>query len=207
MSTGSWHVPKAVGVSSQHLIWVDCQGQQRHAAPRISANATLAFVWEIGTPNFCARSVALFKTCLKGYLCGRRGTWWHPTSFCVTGMALMALSWVRWRAWVPLSPWSPRLFAWQAWHLVTSTVTLRGRRGTVRWRAWVPLSPWSPRLFAWQVWHLVTNTHKHTHRNIHVLFNIHIHTRTNTNTHFGKLLEFGEGEMRWNDNRHVMLLR
>ena len=26
-------------------------------------------------------------------------------------------------------------------------------------------------------------------------------------THFGKLLEFGEGEMIWNDNRHVMLLR
>ena len=29
-----------------------------------------------------------------------------------------------------LPPWSPRPFAWQAWHLVTSTFVLRGRRGT-----------------------------------------------------------------------------
>ena len=26
--------------------------------------------------------------------------------------------------------WTPRLFAWQGWHLATSTLTLRGRRGT-----------------------------------------------------------------------------
>jgi len=43
----------------------------------------------------------------------------------VAGVALMALDWLWWRAWVL---WSPRLFAWQAWRLVTSTVTLRGRR-------------------------------------------------------------------------------
>ena len=53
-------------------------------------------------------------------------------------------------------------FAWQAWHLVTSPVTLCGRRGTygtglalvarlgVRW------APLSRRLLAWQAWHLVT---------------------------------------------------
>ena len=29
-----------------------------------------------------------------------------------------------------LAPWAPRLFPWQASHLATSTVTLRGRRGT-----------------------------------------------------------------------------
>ena len=29
-----------------------------------------------------------------------------------------------------LSPVTPRLFAWQAWHLVTSTFVSRGRRGT-----------------------------------------------------------------------------
>ena len=51
-----------------------------------------------------------------------------------------------------------------AWHLVTSTVTLRGRRGTYgiglalvarlgpRW------TPLSPRLLAWQTWHWVTST-------------------------------------------------
>ena len=31
-----------------------------------------------------------------------------------------------------VSPWSPRLFAWQAWHLATCSCTLRGRRGTLR---------------------------------------------------------------------------
>ena len=39
----------------------------------------------------------------------------------------MALGWLWWRAWVL---WSPRLFAWQAWRLATSTFTLRGRCGT-----------------------------------------------------------------------------
>ena len=38
----------------------------------------------------------------------------HRPSFCVASVALMALGWLWWRAWVP---WS------------TSTVTLRGRRG------------------------------------------------------------------------------
>ena len=30
---------------------------------------------------------------------GRRGTWSHPPSFCVAGVALMALGWLWWRAW------------------------------------------------------------------------------------------------------------
>jgi len=47
-------------------------------------------------------------------------------------------------------------FAWQAWHLVTSTCALRGRRGTYGTglalvarlgRSW---SPVTPRHFAWQ---------------------------------------------------------
>ena len=48
--------------------------------------------------------------------------------------------------------------AWQAWHLVTSTVTLRGRRGT--WRHGPPLCVAGLALgdmdlhFAWQAWHL-----------------------------------------------------
>ena len=41
-------------------------------------------------------------------------------------------------------------FAWQAWHLVTSTVTLRGRRGT--YGTDIHLH------FAWQACHLVTST-------------------------------------------------
>ena len=67
-------------------------------------------------------------------LCGRRGTWQHLPSFCVaggtygTGLALVA----------HLGPFgravTPRPFAWQAWHLATSTgrfarqaFVLRGR--------------------------------------------------------------------------------
>ena len=65
-------------------------------------------------------------------------------SFCVAGVARMALGWLRWRAWtglvagdaaalcvagVALADIHLRL-AWQAWHLVTSTFVLRGRRGT-----------------------------------------------------------------------------
>ena len=81
----------------------------------------------------------------------RRSTWRHLRAFCVAGVALLSLDWEWRRAWVL---WSPRLFAcqvwhlvtstvaglalghidvhsaWQAWHLVTSTFTLRGRRGT-----------------------------------------------------------------------------
>ena len=55
-------------------------------------------------------------------------------------------------------------FAWQAWRLVTSTVTLHGRRGTYGTglalvaRLGLRLAPLSPRLLAWQVWHLVTST-------------------------------------------------
>ena len=62
---------------------------------------------------------------------GRRGTWSHPHSFHVAGVALTALGGLWWRtgfSW-QLTPWTPWLFAWQAWHLVTSTFTLRGRRG------------------------------------------------------------------------------
>ena len=58
---------------------------------------------------------------------GRRGTNSHPPSFCVAGVALMVLA----GALGPdLSPVTPRHFAWQAWHLVTSTLVSRGRRGT-----------------------------------------------------------------------------
>ena len=67
-------------------------------------------------------------------------------------------------------------FAWQAWHNLTSTVVLRGRRGThgTGWRAWTGLVARDARdaaalcvagvaqthihrRFAWQAWHLVTS--------------------------------------------------
>eukprot|EP00435_Cladocopium_sp_Y103_P020584 s3271_g5.t1 len=54
-----------------------------------------------------------------------------------------------------LAPWSPWLFAWQAWRWVTLTFTLRGRRGA--YGTGLALET-PPRLFAWQAWHLVTST-------------------------------------------------
>ena len=33
---------------------------------------------------------------------GKRGTWRHRPSLCVAGVALMALGWLWWRAWVSL---------------------------------------------------------------------------------------------------------
>ena len=46
---------------------------------------------------------------------GRRGTWRHPPSLCVAGVALHDIH---------------LRFAWQPWHFATSTFVLRGKRGT-----------------------------------------------------------------------------
>ena len=116
---------------------------------------------------------------------GRRGTNSHPPSFCVAGVALMVLA----GALGPdLSPVTPRHFAWQAWHLVTSTLVSRGRRGTklastvilrgrrgthgTGWRAWSGFVACDAAAlcvagvalgdihlrFTWQAWH---KTHIH----------------------------------------------
>ena len=76
-------------------------------------------------------------------LCGRHGT--HGTG---------------WRAWSGFVARAAALcvagvvlgdihlhFSWQAWHKLTSTVVLRGRRGTygIGWPAWSGLSPVTPR--------------------------------------------------------------
>ena len=119
------------------------------------------FVWQtsrLATSTFVSR--------------GRRGTWSHPPSFCVAGVALMALGGALGSvlvasdaaalcvAGVALGHIHFR-FTWQAWHLVTSAFVLRGRRGTygTGWRRlgrfW---SPVTPRHFAWHAWHLATST-------------------------------------------------
>ena len=86
-----------------------------------------------------------------------RFTWqaWHLVTFHVAGVALgdiyLRFAWQACyrlhlvsrlapvgRGW---SPVMPRHFAWQAWHLETSTFVLRGRRATACswWRAWSQL--------------------------------------------------------------------
>ena len=62
---------------------------------------------------------------------GMRGTISHPPSFRVAGVALMALGGAPGLAWSPVTPVTPRHFAWQVWHNLTSTFVLRGRRGTI----------------------------------------------------------------------------
>ena len=55
-------------------------------------------------------------------------------------------------------------FAWQAWYLVTSTFTLRGRRGTYGTglalvaRLVLGVTLGAAALLAWQAWHLATST-------------------------------------------------
>ena len=83
---------------------------------------------------------------------GRRGTNSHLPSFCVAGVALMVLGGALGPGFVacdargaaPLCVAGLALgdiylrFTWQAWHKLTSTVVLRGRRGTygTGWRPW-----------------------------------------------------------------------
>ena len=80
------------------------------------------------------------------------------------------------RFWSRVTPVTPRHFAWQAWHLATSTFVSRGRRGTWRHlpsfcvagvalsstsvarRFWLRVTLVTPRHFAWQAWHLATST-------------------------------------------------
>ena len=67
----------------------------------------------------------------RGVLRGRRGTWRHPPSLCVAGVALGDIH----RSFGGVLGFrcdavAPRRVARQAWHLATSTFTLRGRRGT-----------------------------------------------------------------------------
>ena len=76
----------------------------------------------------------------------------HGSSLCVAGVALMALGWLRWRAWVSFGVVVATAvcvagmvlgdmdlyFAWQGWHFATWIVTLRRRRGTCG----TGLAPW-----------------------------------------------------------------
>ena len=142
------------------------RGRRGAGAPRHFASQA----WHLVTSTFVSR--------------GRRGPWRHLPSFCVAGVVQVALGGALGRRW---SPGAPRHFAWQAWHLVTSTLVSRSRRGT--WRhlpsfcvagvvqvglggAWSPLVARGAAAlcvagvalgdihlrFTWQAWHLATST-------------------------------------------------
>ena len=123
-------------------------------------------------PSLCVASVALDD--MDCY-----GTWWYGLLLCVAGVAFMALGWLWWRAWSAMAPWRRGVlrgrrgtlwhlrsihlhFVWQAWHLMTWIVTLRGRRGTYGTglalvARLVSHGAVTPRRFAWQAWHFVTS--------------------------------------------------
>ena len=116
--------------------------------PPLSRNFVVA--WHLATSTFVSR--------------GRRGTWRHPPSFGVAGVALVALGWLWWRAWSPL-------VARDAAALCVAGVALMAL-GWLWWRAWSPLVARGAaalcvacvalgdiyRRFAWQAWCLATST-------------------------------------------------
>ena len=145
-------------VTPRHFAWQAWHLVTGHIHLRFAWQA-----WHLMTSTFVSR--------------GRRGTWSHPPSFCVAGVAWHwagsggALGPVLVAgdaaalcvAGVALGDIHLR-FTWQVWHVVTSAFVLRGRRGTYGTglalvarlgRFW---SPVTPRHFAWQAWHLVTST-------------------------------------------------
>ena len=91
----------------------------------------------------CLADVALGDICLVSR--GSRGIWRHPPSFCVAGVALMALGWLWWCAWTGLVAGDAvalcvagvalgdigLVLTWQVWHLATST-----RRVWQTWHLW-----------------------------------------------------------------------
>ena len=122
--------------------------------------------------SLVAHLVPSWRCCRRGCWRVRRGSWRRGRALCVAGVALMALGWLWWRAWFPVDAVVAAAvgvacvalgdinfdFAWQAWHLATSTFTLRGRRGT--WRHQLSLCVAGVARgdidlhFARQAWHL-----------------------------------------------------
>ena len=170
-----WHPPSfhvaGVALGDIHLRFA---WQSWHLWQWAGSGGALGRRWSPVTPRHFAWQAWHLVTCTF-ISCGKQGTWWHPPSFrvagvalgdiylrFVAGVALMALGWLWWRAWSPLVAGEPCHFAWQAWHLVTCTFISCGRRRTW-WHppsfhvAGVALGDIHLR-FAWQAWHLETFT-------------------------------------------------
>ena len=149
-----------------HLVWQ--AWHLWHSAGSGGALGSQLTPWAAQLLTWQAWRLATSTVTLRG----RRGTWQHGRSLCMAGMALGDMdrhfAWQAWPLWhwagsggalgSQLAPWSPQLFAWQAWRLATSTFTLRGRRGT--W--WHPRCKWIISL----KYDFVTHTHNFVTHNL-----------------------------------------
>ena len=155
----TWHPPSfhVAGVVQTHIyrrfawqawhLWYWVAPLGRDLAP-VTPGSPRHFAWQ-AWHNLTSTFVS----------CGRRGTNSHLPSFCVAGVALMVLGGAlgpgfgacdAWGA-APLCVAGVALgdihlpFTWQEWHKLTSTVVLRGRRGTygTGWRPWAGI---------WRLW-------------------------------------------------------
>ena len=168
-------------------------GAWRHRPPLGMAGLELGYI-----DVHSAWQASHLRRCLRG----RHGTWRHGPPLCVTGVVLgdmrgrrgtygTALAHGGALGWFPVDAVVAAAvcvagvalgdidlhLAWQAWHLVTWTCTLRGRRGTygtgwLWWHAWFPVDAVVAAAvcvagvacgdidvhLAWQAWHLATWT-------------------------------------------------
>ena len=113
---------------------------------------------------------------------------WHNLTSTFVSRGRRGTDGTGWRAWTGLGacdaaalcvagvaqPHIHLRFTWQVWHKLTSTVVLRGRRGTdgIGWRAWMGLGACDAAAlcvagvaqthiycrFTWQAWHKLTST-------------------------------------------------
>ena len=153
----TWHPPSfhVAGVAQTHIyrrfawqawhLWYWVAPLGRDLAP-VTPRHFAWQAWHLATSTFVSR--------------GRRGTNSHLPSFCVAGVALMVLGGALGPGFgacdaAPLCVAGVALgdihlrFTWQAWHKLTSTVVLRGRRGTygTGWRPWAGI---------WRLWRRAT---------------------------------------------------
>ena len=202
---GTWRQPPslcvagvALGDIDRHFAWQ--AWLLRHWAGSGGAPGSQLMPW---TPRLFAWQAWHLATATFTWR-GRRGTWRQPPSLCVAGVALTALGGLWWRtgfsadvvdaaalcvAGVALGD-SHLHFAWQAWHLVTSTVTMRGRRGSygtgpalVAHR----VRTLSPTIFRHTIFHTplhtIFQTQSLTHPLSHTIFVTHYLSRTHHLSH------------------------
>ena len=156
----AWHL------ATSTLVWRGRRGTWRHPLALCVASVALGdihlcFAWQAWRLWHWAGSGGALGARRSsgrcGTLRGKHRAWRHPPALCVAGLALgdirLRFVWQAWRIWH-----SAQHFARQAWHLATSTLVWRGRRGT--WRHPLALCVASVALgdihlcFAWQAWRL-----------------------------------------------------